>query len=167
MAQVFARMKLEGVDELQKAMKLLPPSVAKKHMRRAIRRGIVLVRDHIKSNAPIRSAASKRGVRRKQKAVKPGRLRRLVRVKSRRGKRGYLKVSLIYPTEGTSDNPKNAFYWRFVVDGFRHTSGVIIPGNDYIQRAVDQRFTTIVRQVITETNQGVKEALSQAGVKKA
>lgn len=167
MAQVFARMKLEGVEELQKAMRLLPPSVGKKHMRRAIRRGIVLVRDTIKATAPIRSAASKRGVRRKQKAVKPGRLRRLVRVKARRGKRGYLKVSLLYPTEGTSDNPKNAFYHRFVRDGFRHTSGVIIAGNDYVQKAVDQKFITIVQTVIREANQGVKEALAQAGVKKA
>lgn len=161
----FARVKIEGVEELQKALKQLPPTVAKKHMRNAIRRGIVLVRDTIKSNAPIRTAASKRGVRRGQKAAKPGRLRRLVRIKSRRGKRGYLKVSLQYPTEGKSDNPKNAFYWRFVVDGFRHTSGVIISGNDYIQKAVDQRFLAIVSTVIREANAGAKEALSQAGVK--
>lgn len=167
MAQTFARVKLEGVEELQSAFKRLPPAVAKKHMRTAIRRGIVLVRTEIKAIAPIRAAQSKRGVRRGQKAAKPGRLRRLVRVKSRRGKRGYLKISLQYPTEGTSDNPKNAFYHRFVRDGFRHTSGVIISGNDFVQKAVDQKFLQIVSTVIREANIGAKEALAQAGVKKA
>jgi HK97 gp10 family phage protein len=161
----FARVKIDGVEELQKAMAKLPANVAKKHMRTAIRRGIVLVRDHIKANAPIRTQASRRGVRRGQKAAKPGRLRRLVRVKSRRGKRGYLKVSLQYPTEGRSDDPKNAFYWRFVVDGFTHTNGQQIPGNDYIQKAVDQRFLAIISTVISETNKGVRESLAQAGVK--
>jgi hypothetical protein len=84
-------------------------------------------------------------------------------VRGRRGKRGYLKVSLQYPTVGKSDDPKNAFYWRFVVDGFRHTSGKTIPGNDYIQRAVDQRFLAVLATVIRETDAGVRESLRQAG----
>ena len=161
----LARVNIDGTEELLKAMRRLPPNVAKKHMRTAIRRGIVLVRDHIKQNAPIRAAQTKRGVRRGQKAAKPGRLRRLVRVKSRRGKRGYLKISLQYPTVGKSDDPKNAFYHRFVRDGFVHTSGKFISGNDYVQRAADQRFLAIIATVIRETDKGVRESLREAGVK--
>ncbi len=158
-------LKLEGAEELEKLLKRVPATVGKKHMRRAIRQSIVLVRNTIKATAPIRSAASKRGVRRGQRQVKPGRLRRLVRVKARRGKRGYLKVSLQYPTEGKSDNPKNAFYWRFVVDGFVHTNGTFIPGNDYIQRAVDINFRGVLAHVIRETNAGVRAELAKSGVK--
>ena len=149
-------LRLEGADEVVKMLKLLPPSVGKKHMRRAIRQGIVLVRTTIKATAPQRSAAGSRGVRKGQKQTRPGRLRRLVRVKARRGKRGYLKVSLQYPTEGASDNPKNAFYWRFVEFGTRFH-----PANPYIQRAVDINFQGIIRHVINETNKGLREEVNK------
>ena len=158
---VAIQVKLDGAEELVKLLKQVPRTVGKKHMRRAIRQGIVMVRQTIKATAPIRSGASRRGVRRGQKQARPGRLRRLVRVRSRRGKRGYLKVSLSYPTEGRSDDPKNAFYWRFVVDGFVHTNGTFIQGNDYIQRAVDINFRAILRHVIRETNAGVREELAK------
>jgi len=149
-------LELEGATEVVKMLKALPPSVGKKHMRRAIRQGIILVRTTIKATAPQRSSAKSRGVRKGQKQTRPGRLRRLVRVKARRGKRGYLKVSLMYPTEGTSDNPKNAFYWRFVEFGTR-----IQQANPYIQRAVDLNFQGILRHVINETNKGLREELNK------
>ena len=100
--------KLEGAEELERLLRQLPVRMRKKHLRRAIRRGIVLVRDQIKTTAPVGVGPGK---------VRHGRLRRLVRIKARRGKRGYLKVSLIYPTEGAEGDPKNAFFWRFVEFG--------------------------------------------------
>lgn len=150
-------LKLEGADEVIKMLKQVPATVGKKHMRRAIRQGIVLVRTTIKATAPQRSTTgAKRGVRKGQKQTRPGRLRRLVRVRARRGKRGYLKVSLFYPTEGTSDNPKNAFYWRFVEFGTINQ-----PANPYIQRAVDINFQGILRHVINETNKGLREEINK------
>jgi HK97 gp10 family phage protein len=156
-------MHVEGFKEIEKMMRRLPASVSKKHARRATRQGIALVRDHIKQNAPIRDKADKT-YRDGRKRPKPGRLRRLVRIRSRRGKRGYLKFSLFYPVpEGTQgDNPKNAFYWRFVEFGTKY-----IPANPFIQRAVDRNFPRIVRKVITETNKGLREELAKAGVKRA
>jgi len=149
-------LKLEGADEVLRMLKQVPATVGKKHMRRAIRQGIVLVRQTIKATAPQRAQAGSRGVRRGQKQTRPGRLRRLVRVKARRGKRGYLKVSLMYPTEGASDNPKNAFYWRFVEHGT-----INMPANPYIQRAVDINFQGILTHVIRETNAGLREELNK------
>lgn len=154
--------KLDGAAQLIKLMKQAPRSVGKKHMRRAIRQGIVKIRQTIKATAPIRSRAESRGVRRGQKQTKPGKLRRLVRVKGRRGKRGYLKVSLIYPTIGDSDNPKNAFYWRFVEEGTRH-----MQKNPYIQRAADINFRAILRFVIREANRGISAEMARSRVKKA
>lgn len=153
-------LKIEGADELLKMLKRVPANVGKKHMRRAIRQGITLVRQTIKATAPVRSSAGQRGVRRGQTQSRPGRLRRLVRVRARRGKRGYLKVSLFYPTEGTSDNPKNAFYWRFVEFGTINQ-----PANPYIQRAVDINFQAILAQVIRETNAGIREELNKLKAK--
>ena len=155
--------KLDGVKEIQKMLKRLPASVSKKHMRRATRQGIALIRDHIKANAPVRVNENKT-YRKGRKRPKPGRLRRLIRIRQRRGKRGYLKVSLFYPTpEGTEgNNPKNAFYWRFVEFGTK-----FISANPFIQRAVDRNFQSVVRKVITETNKGLREELAKLGVKKA
>ena len=155
------QVKIDGADELIRLLKQVPRTVGTKHMRRAIRQGIVKIRQTIKATAPIRSRAESRGVRRGQKQSKPGRLRRLVRVKGRRGKRGYLKVSLIYPTIGDSDNPKNAFYWRFVEEGTRN-----MQKNPYIQRAADINFRAILRHVIRETNRGIRAEMAKSKVKK-
>ena len=152
-------LKLEGAAALRELLKQLPPAVGKKHMRRAIRQGIALVRNEIKTTAPVRTKVKQRG--KGATRARPGRLRRLVRIKARRGKRGYLKVSLLYPTEGDANNPKNAFYWRFVEEGTR-----FMPGVHYIQRAADSNFQAIVRKVITETSNGVREEIAKARGKK-
>lgn len=146
--------KLEGAEALGKALRRLPPKLRKKHLRTAIRRGVALIRDDIKRTAPVRPAGTGGKDR-----PKPGRLRRLVRIKARRPKRGYLKVSLFYPVMkelGTRNDPKNAFYWRFVVDGTRHS-----PANDYIQRSVDKNFRRVLSKVISETNSGVRSELAK------
>lgn len=155
--------KVDGIEEIEKMLRRLPASVSKKHMRRATRQGISLIRNHIKANAPVRAKADKT-YRDGRKRPKPGRLRRLVRIRSRRGKRGYLKFSLFYPVpdDTQGDNPKNAFYWRFVEFGTK-----FISANPFIQRAVDRNFGAVVRKVITETNKGLREELAKAGVKKA
>ena len=147
--------KIQGAEELEKMLLALPKRLRVKHLRRAIRRGISLTRDDIKANAPVRSTgdvAYRKGARR----PKPGRLRRLVRIKARRGKRGYLKVSLFYPVEGAGNNPKNAFYHRFVRDGTRN-----MRGNDYVMRSADTTFPRVVAIVIAETNTGVREELAK------
>lgn len=149
-------MKLEGAGALRELLKQLPPAVGKKHMRRAIRQGIALVRNDIKATAPIRTKVKQSG-RKGGSRPKPGRLRRLVRIKARRGKRGYLKVSLLYPTEGDANNPKNAFYWFFVEEGTRFMQGA-----HYIQRAVDNNFQSILRKVISETTAGVREEINKS-----
>ncbi len=155
--------KIEGVDEVRKLMKRLPASVSKKHMRRAIRQGIALVRNHIKANAPVRTTENKT-YRKGRKRPRPGRLRRLIRIRPRRGKRGYMKVSLFYPVpEGSEGNdPKNAFYWRFVEFGTKR-----ITANPFIQRAVDRNFSGVVRKVINETNRGLREELAKVKTKKS
>ncbi len=148
------KVQLEGAEELEKALKRLPPRLRKKQLRTAIRRSVALIRDDIKQTAPIRD----RGTASKARP-KPGRLRRLIRIRPRRPKRGYLKVSLFYPVLrelGTRDDPKNAFYWRFVVNGTKHT-----PANDYIQRSVDKNFRRVLSKVITETNAGIRSELAK------
>lgn len=146
--------RLQGVEELEKLLNQLTPALRRKHWRRAIRRGISLVRDDIKQTAPVREPGTA-----SKKRPKPGRLRRLVKIRPRRPKRGYLKISLFYPVLkelGTTNDPKNAFYWRFVVDGTR-----FMPANDFIRRSVDSKFNAVLIKVIAETNAGVREEIQK------
>lgn len=146
--------KLEGVDELQRALKRLPVSLRKKHLRRATRQGIALIRNDIKATAPQRPSSP-----RFKDRPKPGRLKRLIRILPRRPRRGYLKISLFYPVLrelGTTNDPKNAFYWRFVEFGTKHQ-----PANPFVQRAADRNFRRVLTKVIAETNRGVRGELAK------
>ncbi len=143
--------KLEGVEELEILLKQLPMKMRRKHLRTAIRRGVTLIRNDIKSTAPVRAAGTA-----SKNRPKPGRLRRLVRIRPRRPRRGYIKISLFYPTGSGLNDPKDAFYWRFVVDGTKHH-----PANDYITRSVDRNFRRVLTTVIRETNIGVRAELAK------
>jgi HK97 gp10 family phage protein len=149
------RVRLEGVDELKKVLAQLPASVRKKHLRRAVRQGIALIRDDIKNTAPIRAKVAGEKAR-----ARPGRLRRLVRIKQRRPKRGYLKASLFYPTEGNPSDPKNASHWRYVEFGTKNHAP-----NPYIARAVLRQFPRVIKKVIGETNRGAREELAKLRTK--
>jgi HK97 gp10 family phage protein len=152
----LAKIELTGFEELDRAFKVIPPKLRRKALRTAMRRGIVLIRDEVKQTAPIRQSTKvikyQDGVR-----PKPGRLRRLVRVKPRRPKRGYMKVSLLYPTQGAGNDPKNAFYWRFIEFGTRH-----FPARAYIRRATSKNFGKVVQTINRETLQLIITELRKA-----
>ncbi len=97
------------ISRLSNAFEKLPRNVRKKTLRRTTRQGASVIRDDIKKTAPVRTPDGKK--------PRPGRLRRLIRVKPRRGGRTWLKVSLIYPRGTSRDDPKAAFYWRFLEFG--------------------------------------------------
>ncbi len=151
--------KLKGFDSVERLLNQLPVKMRNKHLRRATNQAIAVVRNDIKSTAPVRGGDS-RSYRRGQKRPKPGRLRRLVRSKARRGKKGYLKASLFYPTPvGTSGNdPKNAFYWRFVEFGTKH-----MPARHFIDRSVKRTFKRVLRKYVDNVRVGVREEIRKAG----
>ena len=145
---------IQAIDDLNKLLEQLTPKLRKKTLRRAVRKAIVVTRDDIKATAPIRQSHKVVKYRKGIDRPKPGRLRRLVRVKARRGKRTYLKVSLFYPTEGAGNDPKNAFYWRFLEDGTKH-----MPAQPYILPAVDRTFNRVIRVMTGETRAGIAAEL--------
>ena len=151
---------IQAIDDLNKLLEQLTPKLRKKVLRRAVRRSIAITRDDIKATAPIRQSGRVIAYRKGERRPKPGRLRRLVRIKARRGKRTYLKVSLFYPTEGAGNDPKNAFYWRFINDGFVNKwSGEWIPGTHYVIKSVDRTFNRVIRVMTGETRAGIAAEL--------
>lgn len=156
MASVTNR--VEGAEELAKALRQLPVRARKKHLRRGLRRGITLIRDEIRATAPVRPPQM-------PSSHKPGLLRRAIRVRPRRARSGYIKVSLYYPRHGrTTGNktsagrydPKDPFYWRFVVDGTR-----FMAANDYITRSADTRFSQVISRVTKEMRASVEEEMAK------
>ncbi len=147
-----------NVGNLDHLLRTLPRKMTNKHVRRATRQGAAMVRDRIKQIAPVRDRRNL-GYRKGNRRPPPGRLRRLVRSKGRRGKRTYTKASVFYPTEGAGHDRKNAFYWRFVNFGTRH-----MPPQPYIDVAAAQMFRPVVRHTVKEVNTGIRVEMRRAGL---
>jgi HK97 gp10 family phage protein len=157
-------MKLQGADELLKAMRQVEPKLRKKHLRRAVTQGAAQVRNEVRRRAPVNT----------------GRLKRNIISKGRRGKRTYVKSSVFVRTaereqehdistgqfmattgkkESRSD-PKDAYYWIFIERGTKHR-----PATPFIRPAVAAKFKPVVNHVINETNKGIRSEIRKAGVK--
>lgn len=149
-------MSLENLGNLQEVLRIVPRKVANKHVRQATVEGARKVRDFIKRTAPVRDGSST-AYRKGSKRPPPGRLRKLVKAKTRRGKRGYQKASVFYPTEGKGNDPKNAFYWRYLEFGTRHMAPI-----PFVSVAADTMFRPTVNHIIKRINTGVRAEMSAA-----
>lgn len=148
---------IKGMDELNRLLEEIGPRLRNKHLRNGVSKAIRVTRDDIKATAPIRDTGQ-RTYRKGATRPKPGRLRRLVRVKLRRVKRTYVKAQLFYPTEGEGNDPKNAFYWRFLEDGTKN-----MPPHPFILPAVDRTFNRVVRVMTGETSAGIRAEIKKLG----
>lgn len=144
-------MKLEGVEAITKAFKLLPPRMVKKHLRRSVNQGAALIRDLARQRAPVGT----------------GKLRKNIISKGRRGKRTYLKSSVMIrvgPRTQQHDiatgkfmgggdfrnDPKDSFYWRFIERGTKHFAA-----KPFIRPAVDSGFSRVVNKITKATTRGI------------
>lgn len=152
---------VQGIKELDTALKTLPKGMRKNYLRKALRRGGAIVRDKVKSKAPVGQGPTAKG-------LKHGRLKRLVRTKARRGGRTYVKVSVFYPKTDARQtgiagrkNPRDAFYWKFVEFGTR-----FFPAQPYIRPVVDSSRAQVLRVSIQAVNEGVQKEFAKAKVKR-
>lgn len=105
--------KLEGLDEIQKKLRLLPERIGRNAMRRALRKGANVVRDGVRENAKRVDDPETREQIAKNVAVYGGgakRERQVGGVMMRVGVRGGAR-----PTSGDNGTPGgNTTHWRFV-----------------------------------------------------
>lgn len=132
----MAQIKLIGLEEVKREMGQLEPRLQKNALAGAVRKVAAEVRDEARGNVPVAS----------------GRLRKNIMSRSRRARRHTMRASVIVRSEGSRDDNKNAFYWRFVEFGHVDRAGNHIPGRHFISRAyesirdrVDQIMTTYLR----------------------
>lgn len=128
MAGMHMTVKIEGLEELRRALRLLPANVQKNQLANATQKGALLMRDDARPRVPVLAHADPRR--------KAGVLRNAVR--ATRGKRnGSVGSAFVYvriltkkaiakwkraqgaagKRVGGAANPSDPFYWRFVEFG--------------------------------------------------
>ena len=140
-----------GLEEISRDLELLSRAENNKVLRDATRAGAEVLKDEVIERAPERTGKLKKNVV-------------VVTQKSRR--RGEISSGVhirgVNPRTGNSDNtmkannPRNAFYWRFVEMGTAN-----MPAHPFIRPAFDVRQEQATEVAIRRMNQAIDEALSK------
>ena len=140
-----------GLEEISRDLELLSRAENNKVLRDATRAGAEVLKDEVVERAPERTGKLKKNVV-------------VVTQKSRR--RGEISSGVhirgVNPRTGNSDNtmkannPRNAFYWRFVEMGTAN-----MPAHPFIRPAFDVRQEQATEVAIRRMNQAIDEALSK------
>ena len=137
-----------GLEEISRDLQLLSGAENNRVLREATRAGANELKEEVVSRAPVRR----------------GKLRRNVVVLSRRSRDGGMESCVhirgVNPDTGNSDNtmkadnPRNAFYWRFVEMGT-----VNMPPHPFVRLAFDVRSEQAAQVAIARMNRAIDEVL--------
>lgn len=107
---------VRNLDEIQRTLFLMGKRLGNDVVKKSLRQGANVIRDAARNKAPVRT-----GKLRKNIVVGTS------KINTPRKKTGVIGVFIGVNVTGKANNPRNAFYWRFVEDGW-NTRGVYIPG---------------------------------------
>ncbi|HEA8872173.1 TPA: HK97 gp10 family phage protein [Escherichia coli] len=137
-----------GLEDISRDLQLLSGAENNRVLREATRAGANVLKEEVVSRAPVRR----------------GKLRRNVVVLSRRSRDGGMESGVhirgVNPDTGNSDNtmkadnPRNAFYWRFVEMGT-----VNMPPHSFVRPAFDVRSEQAAQVAIVRMNWAIDEVL--------
>lgn len=140
-----------GLEAISRDLELLSRAENNKVLRDATRAGAEVLKDEVVERAPERTGKLKKNVV-------------VVTQKSRR--RGEISSGVhirgVNPRTGNSDNtmkannPRNAFYWRFVELGTAN-----MPAHPFVRPAYDAREEEAASVAIARMNQAIDEVLSK------
>ena len=137
-----------GLEDISRDLQLLSGAENNRVLREATRAGANVLKEEVVSRAPVRR----------------GKLRRNVVILSRRSRDGGMESGVhirgVNPDTGNSDNtmkadnPRNAFYWRFVEMGT-----VNMPPHPFVRPAFDVRSEQAAQVAIARMNRAIDEVL--------
>ncbi len=140
-----------GLNDIAKDLEALSRAENNKVLRDATRAGAEVLKEEVIARAPVRTGKLKKNVV-------------VVTQKSRR--RGEISSGVhirgVNPRTGNSDNtmkannPRNAFYWRFVELGTAN-----MPAHPFVRPAYDTREEEAASVAIARMNQAIDEVLSK------
>lgn len=133
-------LKLIGDRDLIAALKDLKQFLSKNALRKAVRKGALILLESVKQRAPNRTGKLLRNIGLKVK----------VTAKT-------LRARVTVNKKGKAEDPKNAFYFRFLEKGFTTRGGEkrVLPFVEPAVRAVQQQAA---QQVIDEVGKAIKRA---------
>jgi HK97 gp10 family phage protein len=138
------RIQLQGARDTVAAFKDLRDYVSKTALRRAVREAAKIMQTLIEDLAPFRT----------------GRLKSNIAVRIR-VTRETIRGRVIINTRGKPEDPKNAFYWRFLEKGWRTVRGVI-KRFPFVSVAYEGRKQQAAQQVVDEMDKAIKRAERKA-----
>ncbi|WP_110877327.1 HK97-gp10 family putative phage morphogenesis protein [Franconibacter helveticus] len=140
-----------GLDEISRDLETLSRAENNKVLRDATRAGAEVLREEVIQRAPERTGKMKKNVViLTQKARRRGEISSGVHIRG------------VNPRTGNSDNtmkannPRNAFYWRFVELGT-----VNMPAHPFVRPAFDTRQEQAAQAAIERMNRAIDEVLSK------
>lgn len=142
--------KINGLNELQKAMNALGRKVSNRIAVKAMRKGGAIIRDKARANAPV--------LKEKVPHRKAGTLKKAIQSRTKVGKNGktntYVWVKGLSTKQilkfkdktgkGSAYNPRDPFYWRFIEFG---TSKM--PARPFLRPAFEQSKAKAAEEIIT------------------
>ncbi|EKI9100738.1 HK97 gp10 family phage protein [Escherichia coli] len=147
-----------GLEDISRDLQLLSGAENNRVLREATRAGANVLKEEVVSRAPVRRGKLRRNV------VVLSRRSRNVVVLSRRSRDGGMESGVhirgVNPDTGNSDNtmkadnPRNAFYWRFVEMGT-----VNMPPHPFVRPAFDVRSEQAAQVAIARMNRAIDEVL--------
>ncbi|EPB6465817.1 HK97-gp10 family putative phage morphogenesis protein [Cronobacter dublinensis] len=140
-----------GLDEIARDLETLSRAENNKVLRDATRAGAEVLREEVIQRAPERTGKMKKNVViLTQKARRRGEISSGVHIRG------------VNPRTGNSDNtmkannPRNAFYWRFVELGT-----VNMPAHPFVRSAFDTRQEQAAQVAMERMNRAIDEVLSK------
>lgn len=135
---------LHGARDIVAAWKDLRDYVSKTALRRAVREAAKIMLSLIHDLAPFRT----------------GRLKSNISIRTR-VTRETIRARVTINTRGKANDPKNAFYWRFLEQGWKTAKGAI-KRFPFVSVAFEGRKQQSAQQVVDEMDKAIKRAERKA-----
>lgn len=140
-----------GLGSITKDLEILSKAENNKVLRDATRAGASVLRDEVISRAPERTGKLKKNiVVVTQGSVAKGQISSGIHIRGRNPKTGNSDNSM------KANNPRNAFYWRFVELGTSKT-----PAHPFVRPAFDVMQDEVWQSALRRLNQAIDQVLSK------
>lgn len=148
---ISTNLDFSGLNDIAKDLEALSKAENNKVLRDATRAGAEVLKEEVIAKAPVRTGKLKRNV-----VVMTQKARRRGEISSGVHIRGVNPGTGNSDTTMKADNPRNAFYWRFVEMG---TSKM--PAHPFVRPAFDVRQEEATQAALARMNQAIDEVLSK------
>lgn len=140
-----------GLNDIAKDLEALSRAENNKVLRDATRAGAEVLKEEVIARAPVRTGKLKKNVVViTQRSRRRGEISSGIHIRGRNMRTGNSDNTM------KANNPKNAFYWRFVEMGT-----VNMPPHPFIRPAFDVRQEQATAVAMRRMNQAIDEALSK------